>query len=104
MQLFETLKYLYGGKYTISNLESDKRFAPTLFSSFETWLAKYCDIEIVPNGELKRISLDCENEKIYGKLETEATYIQAIVDFISGMTDRFAVALFNELLQFGIRN
>lgn len=104
MQLFETLKRLYAGKYTFCDLESNRRFAPTLFASFETWLAKYCATEIVPAGDLKRISLNCENLKIYGQLETEEVYIQAIVDFISGMTDRFAITLFNELLQFGVRN
>ena len=104
MQIFETLKALYDGRHTWDGLRASRRFAPTLFSSFETWLAKYCATEIVPDGELKRLSLNCENEKMYGLLETEEVYIQAIVDFISGMTDRFAITLFNELLQFGIRS
>ena len=104
MQLFETLKALYDGKHTWDGLRTSRRFAPTLVSSFETWLAKYCATEIVPDGDLKRTSLNCENEKIYGQLETKEVYIQAIVDFISGMTDRFAITLFNELLQFGIRS
>ena len=39
-------------------------------------------------------------EKIYKKLETRELYIQAIIDYISGMTDRFAIVLFNELLQY----
>ena len=104
MQLFETLKALYDGKHTWDGLRASHRFAPTLVTSFETWLAKYCATEIVPDGDLKRTSLNCENEKIYGLLETKEIYIQAIVDFISGMTDRFAITLFNELLQFGIRS
>lgn len=104
MQIFETLKALYDGRHTWDGLRASRSFAPTLFSSFETWLAKYCATEIVPDGELKRLSLNCENEKIYGLLETEEVYIQAIIDFISGMTDRFAITLFNELLQFGIHS
>ena len=98
------MKALYDGKHTWDGLRTSRRFAPTLVSSFETWLAKYCATEIVPDGDLKRTSLNCENEKIYGQLETKEVYIQAIVDFISGMTDRFAITLFNELLQFGIRS
>ncbi|MFQ9414151.1 MAG: hypothetical protein ACLR1Q_08255 [Ruminococcus sp.] len=37
---------------------------------------------------------------MYGNLETEEIYAQAIVDFISGMTDRYAVTVFNELLHY----
>ena len=40
------------------------------------------------------------NEKIYGNLESKEKYAQAIIDYISGMTDRYAVAVFNELLRY----
>lgn len=101
-QLFETLLALYDGKHTWSNLMNNYKFAPSLFSSFEKWLAMYCKTNIVPK-ELEKIALNCENEKIYGQLETEKMYVQAVIDFIAGMTDRFAIMLFNELLQFGVR-
>ena len=101
-QLFEALNDLYDAKHTWDGLAINKRYAPILFSSFELWLSKYCDSSIVPVGSLKEESLKCENEKIYRKLETKELYIQAIIDYISGMTDRFAIAAFNELLQFGI--
>lgn len=71
-----------------------------LINSFEKWLARYCDEVIIPGGELKTISLQCENEKIYQELQTKEIYIQAIIDYISGMTDRFAITLFNELLEY----
>lgn len=101
-QLFETLLSLYDGKHTWDGLSSNKRFAPTLSSSFELWLAKYCCPDIVPTGKLKSEALSCENEKIYHELETKEIYLQAIIDYISGMTDRFAITAFNELLQFGV--
>ena len=41
-----------------------------------------------------------KNVKIYGNLETKEIYAQAIVDYISGMTDRYAVTIFNELLKY----
>lgn len=47
------------------------------------------------------ISLKCESKKIYQSLETLEIYVQAIIDFISGMTDRYAIELFNELLVYG---
>lgn len=99
-QLFETLLSQFDGKHTWEKLSFNKRFAPTLFSSFEQWLAKFCNISIVPEI-LKDKALKCENEKIYQELNTKEVYIQAIIDYISGMTDRFAITAFNELLQFG---
>lgn len=99
-QIFDALLAMYDGKYTWNALEEQRRFTPLLISSFEKWLARYCDTSIVPKGELKDLALKCENRKIYKKLDTQEIYVQAIIDYISGMTDRFAIALFNELLQY----
>ena len=41
-----------------------------------------------------------ENKKIYGKLEEKNIYAGAIVDYIAGMTDKYAIAVFNELITF----
>ncbi len=99
-QIFENLLAMYEGKHTWGKLADNRHFTPQLIGSFEKWLARYCDTEIVPRGELKELALRCENVKIYNQLEMRELYIQAIIDFISGMTDRFAIALFNELLQY----
>ena len=99
-QIFDALFGMYDSRHTWSILNENRRFTPQLVASFEKWLARYCDATIVPKGELKGLALKCENHKIYGKLETKEIYAQAIIDYISGMTDRFAIALFNELLQY----
>lgn len=99
-QIFETLLERYDGKHTWGALAGVRQFAPELIGSFEKFLARYCLAEILPNGDLKGLSLCCENEKIYGELETRELYIQAIIDYISGMTDRFAIEVFNELLEY----
>ena len=99
-QIFNALLSFYDGKYTWNLLAKNKRFTPILIDSFEKWLARYCAEPVIPDGELKALSLQCENEKIYQELQTEEIYIQAIIDYISGMTDRFAIALFNELLEY----
>ena len=54
----------------------------------------------MPEGALKDAALSCDNKKIYSKLETRELYIQAIIDYISGMTDRYAIEMFNELLEY----
>ena len=100
VQLFQTLFVLYEGSHTWNRLEQQRKFTPTLINSFEKWLARYCNEEIIPEGKLKSISLSCENVKIYQELQTRELYVQAILDYISGMTDRFAISLFNELLTY----
>ena len=99
-QIFTVLKSTYDGKNSWSEIEKNKNYYPLLMDSFEKWLAGYCCKDIIPEGELKDISLNCENEKIYGILGDEKTYIRAILDYISGMTDRFAIKVFNELLTY----
>ena len=99
-QIFETLYKLYDGKHSFESLDTAKRYYPLLISSFEKRLAKYCVTDIVPDRELRSEALNCENIKIYGSLETNLIYAQAIIDFIAGMTDRFAVKLFNELISY----
>ncbi|MDD7391059.1 MAG: HD domain-containing protein [Lachnospiraceae bacterium] len=99
-QIFEVLKKTYDGRHSWSSIKDKKKYYPILMNSFDKWLARYCCVDIIPEGELLVIGLNCENEKIYGKLEDEKIYIQAILDYISGMTDRFAIKVFNELLNY----
>ena len=99
-QIFETLVSYYDKEHTWNRIDSEKKYTPKLSDSFQKWLARYCFSDIVPEGYLKEISLSCENIKIYKALETKKLYIQAIIDYISGMTDRFAIELFNEQLDY----
>lgn len=99
-QIFNTLLDLYDGKYSWNILEKEEEYYPELIFSFKKWLARYCDSTIVPDGDLKQLSLQCENVKLYKTLESQELYIQAILDYISGMTDRFAVKIFNSLLTY----
>lgn len=99
-QIFNTLLETYDGNHSWDLLDQEKIYYPTLIPSFEKWLARYCNTNIVPHGDLQNLSLKCENEKIYGDLESKEIYIQGILDYISGMTDRFAIKIFNELLTY----
>ena len=99
-QIFSELLNLYDGKHTWTPLKENRHFTPMLIDSFEIWLARFCFPDIVPEGKLKELALSCENDKIYQNLDTQELYVQAILDYISGMTDRFAIKLFNELLEY----
>ncbi len=98
-EIFRTL-WSYGAGDVWKNLQRDLRYYPTLLSAFGEWLAKYCEPDFVPDGELKERTSRLENFKIYGRLEKKELYAQAILDYISGMTDRFAVKVYNELLTY----
>ncbi|MGN1234905.1 MAG: hypothetical protein ACI4U2_02870, partial [Christensenellaceae bacterium] len=82
-----------------ANLSENRPFARQLVESFEGWLARYVDPAIVPD-RLRGEYESCRNRKIYGRIEDEKTFARAVIDFIAGMTDRFAVNLYEELLNY----
>lgn len=98
-QLFKTLLDAYDEKYLWRNLKAREKYSPILTRSFEEFLAKYCDPSSVPEA-FEEVARNCKNKKIYGGLSTREIYIRAIMDYISGMTDRFAIKVFNELMMF----
>ena len=83
--IFEALRDCYAEENTFIKVLKLKRESATLSESFSKWLARYCNIDIV-------------NRKIYNNLETKNIYYQAIIDYLAGMTDRYAIKIFNELL------
>ena len=98
--IFEVLKDCYAKEYTFINVLNTKRESSTLAESFSKWLARYCNIDIVPEVLQKDVALKCDNKKIYNNLETKSIYYQAIIDYLTGMTDRYAIKIFNELLAY----
>lgn len=99
-ELFDTLYRLYETGNVFENIEEKAAFYPQLIKEFSEFLAKYCDPSILPFETLKETAKTCCNHKIYGKLDSEALYVQAVLDFIAGMTDSFALRMYNELLSF----
>ncbi|MEQ8154363.1 MAG: HD domain-containing protein [Clostridiaceae bacterium] len=95
LEIFTALLEEYKGEETLCKLDRQKEHYPELMGAFSKWLARYCTIDW--NQE---ISQNSKNDKIYGNLETKEIYIQAIIDYISGMTDSYAIKVFNELLAY----
>jgi dGTPase len=99
-KIFESLYDLYRGADTWKAIDAERRWRPALMDAFSNYLAEYCEESIVPEGELLERAKGCVNHKIYGDLRDEKQYVRAVIDYISGMTDRFAVRVFNELLKY----
>jgi dGTPase len=88
--IFDTLNEDYNTIYELKkNLENKKQIFPKLIKSFEKWLIAYSDYQ----------KKDKENI-IYSIEKNKKTYQRCIVDFISSMSDIFALEMFNELTTF----
>ena len=97
----ELMRYYSGGHFAWQAFEENRRFHPELAQSFMRWLALYCDPAVVPPDlPSGLLSPAAQNEKPYGRLDSQEIYVQAVLDFISGMTDRYAVKVYNELLTY----
>lgn len=92
--IFDTLQGLYNGENTINKLGIFKDIYPLLIKTFTEWLIKYAN-----TGSKERRNLRLENKIIYN-LENENDYTRAIINYISGMTDNFAIKVFQELTSF----
>ena len=99
-QLFSVLDDAYCGEDTIPELRRQADVYPELMGAFADWLSKYCEpsLNLFDNTTAKTVK--CRNRKIYGRLETQAVYRQAILDYISGMSDNYAIRVFNELITY----
>ncbi len=89
-EIYNILKDLYNGNKTYINIQNLKKFYPKLMTSFEEWLQNYWNLdrkEIFKND----VIINMNNEKEYYK---------AIIYYISGMTDNFAIDIYNEIVRF----
>lgn len=89
--IFEVLMNYYRGEDTIENMRKDREFYPLLIDHFQDWLERYSNLE--PRSSLYK------NVVIYD-INSREDYIQAVIDFISGATDNFAIKIFNEIIHF----
>lgn len=97
--IYDTLMQAFDYENSISRLLKMSRAYPELIKDFVKHLSRYSAIDC-ENSKVEVQLRRYNNEKIYGRLESKEIYAQAIIDYISGMTDRYAVAVFNELLKY----
>lgn len=87
-EIFETLYRLYDGENTIKSLKSKSKLYPKLIERFIAWLEMYT-----------KENKDGVNIKIYS-LKDKKDYARAIIQYISGMTDKYAIDMYNEIINF----
>ena len=99
-QIFSVLLDAYDGEDTLSELRHRAEIYPELMGAFAGWLSKYCDTGMNLFDNITEKTVKCSNKKIYGNLETRETYIGAVIDYISGMSDNYCIRVFNELITY----
>ena len=98
--IFYTLYDFFDGKDILRTIRR-ATYYPNLYKTFSDWLVQHSDITVPEHSILSdvlRRSKKCE--KVYGDLSDKKQYVQAIIDYISCMTDVFAINIFNELCRF----
>jgi dGTPase len=92
--IFKTLmRYLEYRDYKNRILLSQENF-PILSRYFYEWLIKYSNLD-----KEKRDKLKFKNEVVYDAFNKES-YAKCCLDFISGMTDNFALKVYQEIISF----
>lgn len=91
--IYKFLKEYYEGMDTMRFVRDDQFKYPTIAPIFYGWLEKYSNA-LAYSAERKY-----QNKVLY-KLENESQYLRSIIDFISGMTDQFAIRVFEEIISF----
>ena len=76
-QIYNILKKNYNTNHTIENIENLEKTYPKLMRYFKKWLLNHWKDEI-----------------------TEKEYCKLIIYYISGMTDKFAIDMYNEIIGF----
>ena len=91
--IYKELKSLYNKEKTVESIDILESTHPNLNKRFVGWLKKYSKLDDAPKDENKKI------RKLYD-LTNENDYIRAIIDFIAGMSDNFALKMFEEIISF----
>lgn len=90
--LYDLLKRAYAGKDTLNNLKKLEEPFPILIKNFISWISCYWDLTDRDGTNLKN--------KVVFNMDNEKDYYRAIIYFISGMTDNFAIDMYMESISF----
>jgi len=89
-EIFKLLFECYDGENTLQKIDEMQRIYPKLFAAFYEWLSTYWTL-VRDSKQLNPAIFD---------LSYEADYVRAAISFIAGMSDRYAIDCFNEIISF----
>ena len=92
-EIYDTLKSCYDGENTLKSLQNKlSKISKKLYDSFFGFLKNYYDLG--NREELKLI-----NDVIF-YFHNETDFYKCIIYYISGMTDKFAIEIYNDIISF----
>ncbi len=75
-------------------VENVLRYSPELQKTFSNWLVKYTNY----NPQKKEI-MRCKTKEVFDVNDNES-WEKCIVEYISGMTDQYAIKVYEEIISF----
>lgn len=90
-EIFNTLNECYDGMNTLEKLNSIKPFYTKVIDTFIKWISCYWNIETDRTHLKNKILYDMNNIK---------DYQTAIITYISGMTDSYAIETYNDIVKY----
>ena len=91
-EIYDLLKSTYEKEKTLDNLKNLSKIYPKLGNSFINFIYNYYDFGNRENLKLKN--------KILFSIENKKDFYKTIIYYISGMTDNFAIEIYNEIIHF----
>lgn len=91
-EIYNTLKSTYDGKNTLTNLKNLSKTYPKLGEGFTGFMQNYYDFN---NRDILKLK-----NKILFSIDNPTDFYKSIVYYISGMTDNFAIEIYNEIIHF----
>lgn len=91
-EIYDTLKSCFDGESAFRSVESLQRFYPKLYHGFSNFLRCYYDYCDRKSSNFKNVVLFEDSNKSH--------FCQAILFFVSGMTDNYAMEIYNEIIGF----
>ena len=89
-RIYDTLKNAYAGVDTFNNLKKFMKFYPNLINGFSDWFNNFSNVG----------NRDNLKNKILFDINVPTDYYFAIILYIAGMTDKFAIDTYNEIIGF----
>lgn len=90
-EIFNTLNECYDGINTLEKLNIERPFYPKVIDTFIKWISCYWNIE-TDSSHLKN--------KILYNMNDIKDYQKAIITYISGMTDSYAIETYNDIVKY----
>lgn len=91
-EIYNTLKSCFDGTSVLNSVKSLRQFYPKLYTSFSGYLLNYYDYS-------DRVESNFKNKVIFED-SNKTDFYKAILYYISGMTDNYAIEIYNEIIGF----